>query len=431
MKYFLTHSKNPERSAVIWNMIASIAMAFQSVILLVVISHTPGLGLVPAGIYTMGNTLNNLFLCIGKYGVRTFQVSDVKKEYSFKTYKTARILSVLAMALVSIVYVLYAKTTKSYSLEKTLIIIWMCIYKLPDAYEDVYYGEYQRNDRLDVASKATALRMIINIVLWSVLLLVTRDMIKSVCITTTVTIIIMFWFINITREYTYYNPTKTEQESDNNGQPSKGVISLLWVTFPLAISAFLTIYIGTAPRLSIDKLMDDSSQAIYGYIVMPVFVVQLLLMFILNPVIYRMSCLWEEGSKEQYLKETLKQALMVLIISVVCIVGAWLLGIPILSFMYNTDLGQFKSSLIIMMVGSGLLAYATLLQVLLTIMRQQKLIIAGYLIVSIIAFLFSDKAVTMNGIKGAALFYLCLLVILDAIYFLGYCIRIKRTAVEN
>lgn len=423
------NSKNPARSAVIWNMIASVAMAFQSVILLVVISHTPGLGIVPAGIFSMGNTLNNLFLCIGKYGVRTFHVSDVKREYSFKTYKIARILSVLTMALVSVLYVLYAKTAKNYSIEKTLIIIWMCIYKLPDAYEDVYYGEYQRNDRLDVASKATALRFIINIVLWSVLLVLTRNMVMSVCITTTVTIIIMFWFINITRGC--LNKT-TETSLDESGKQTSGsILRLLIATLPLALATFLALYIGTEPRLSIDKLMDDSSQAIYGYIAMPVFVVQIFLMFILNPVMYKMSCLWDEGNRKQYIKETLKQSLIVLLITVICITGAWLLGIPILSFMYHTDLKPYKYSLMIMMVSSGFLAFSTLFQVLLTIMRQQKTIISGYFIVSIIAFLFSDKAVSKNGINGAVVFYLGLLLFLDLIYLLGYVIIVKKSDVDS
>ena len=408
-------------------MIASIAMAFQSVILLVVISHTPGLGIVPAGIYTMGNTLNNLFLCIGKYGVRTFHVSDVKKEYSFKTYKTARILSVLAMALVSIIYVIYAKTAKSYSLEKTLIIIWMCIYKLPDAYEDVYYGEYQRNDRLDVASKAMAIRMIINIVLWSVLLIVTKSMIKSVCITTTVTIIIMCWFIYLTKDFVSVKDDTAHNALENTDQSSlKCIWNLLWVTLPLALSSFLALYIGTAPRLSIDKLLDDSSQAIYGYLAMPVFVVQVLLMFILNPVMYKLSCLWEEGDKKQYLRDTLKQMILVFIITIICIMGAWILGIPVLSFMYHTDLKPYKSFLIVMMICSGLLAYSTLLQVLLTIMRQQKYIIAGYIIVSVMALVFSDGAISKNGINGAVLIYLVLLLALDIFYIAGYIIKFNK-----
>ena len=431
MKYFLTHSKDIEKSSVIWNMIASVAMSFQSVILLIIISNTPGLGLVPAGIYTMGNTLNNFFLCIGKYGIRSFQVSDIKKEYSFKDYKLARIISVLAMALVSVVYVIYAKTANSYSYEKFVVILWMCIYKLPDAFEDVYYGEYQRNDRLDIASKATAIRFIFNIILWAVLIVTTKDMVISVCVTTVATIIIMFWFISITRDYTLdlhrENDSKTENieksdmiKGETKANGSSKALALLAVTAPLAVASTLAIYIGTAPRLSIDKLMDDSSQAVYGYIAMPVFVVQVFLMFILNPVIYKLSCLWNDKDYGGFIRETVKQVVMVIALTVLCIIGAWLLGIPVLSFLYHVDLKLYKFSLVLMMVGSGMLALSTVLQVLLTIMRKQKTVLAGYIIVSVVALIFSDKAVLLKGINGAAVFYMILLAILDVIYVIGF-----------
>ena len=421
MKHFLTHSNNPERSSVIWNMIASIAMSFQSVILLIVISNTPGLGIVPAGIFTMGNTLNNLFLCIGKYGMRPFQVSDVKREYSFNTYRLARIISTLAMALVSLAYVLITQKINEYSFEKTFIIIWMCIYKLPDAYEDVYYGEYQRNNRLDVASKATAIRFIINIVLWSILIIVTKNMIISVTITTLVTLAIMWWFIVITKEF-----ASVDKENNTNTVKEKGISSLLVVTLPLALASFLALYIGTAPRISIDKLMDDTSQAIYGYIAMPVFVVQILLMFILNPAMYKLSHFWDDQNIGEYIKETIKQISVIIVLTIVCILGAWILGIPVLSVIYNTDLKMYKTDLVIMMLASGFLALSTLLQILLTIMRQQKLILVGYILISMLAFVLSDKAVTLYGISGAIFFYLILLLLLCLIYFIGYMISLNR-----
>ncbi len=50
-----------------------------------------------AGIFTIAYANANLFLNLGKYGVRNFQVSDVHEKYDFAPYHAARILSVLAM----------------------------------------------------------------------------------------------------------------------------------------------------------------------------------------------------------------------------------------------------------------------------------------------------------------------------------------------
>ena len=408
VKRFLTNSNDIDKSGAIWNLVASVLCAFQSVILLVVMTHT--VGLIPAGIYTMGNTDNNLFLSIGKYGVRPFQVSDVDREYKFREYRMARIISTILMAVVSTGYVLYVAIKNNYSSNKLWIIIWMCIYKLPDSFEDVYYGDYQKNERLDVAAKPLALRMIITITLWAILLVITKDLLISVVISTIVTIVIMVWFILLTKEFV------TEREKPDSSR----VLKLLWVTLPLAVAAFLTLYISAAPKNSIDAHLDDKLQAIYGFIAMPVFVVQLLAQAVFNPVLYKISCLWNDGDIGKYVRESLKQVACVFIITLFCMIGAWLLGIPVLSIMYHTELSSYRMDLMYMMIGSGFLGLIVLLTGFLTIMRRQSIIIVGYLIVSIIALFFTDKYVIKYGIRGAVLFFVELLAMLCIIFFVGY-----------
>ena len=136
MKKFLMTSKNIPRDSAVWNMAGSMLLAFQSVVMLIVLSHvTDG---VTAGIFTMGNVSANLFVFIGKYGVRGFQVSDVDNKYSFRDYHCGRAISVAVMILVSLVYTLITAFRVGYSAEKTQIIIWMCMMRVPEAYEDVF-----------------------------------------------------------------------------------------------------------------------------------------------------------------------------------------------------------------------------------------------------------------------------------------------------
>ena len=419
LKKFLTYSKNIERSGAVWNMIASMLTAFQSVILLIVITHT--VGLIPAGIYTIGNTNSNLFLSIGKYGVRQFQVSDIKREFKFREYRIARVVSLLLMTVISCVYVLFVANRNGYTVKKFWIVIWMCLFKLPDAFEDVYYGDYQKNNRLDVGSKALALRMIVTIILWMTILIVTRDLLESVVISTIVTTLLMIWFIFLTREYI----TETDIPSFSR------VGKLLLVTFPLALASFLTLYVSAAPKNSIDAHLDDSLQAIYGFLSMPVFVVQLLVQFVFNPLLYKISCIWDDKNIDEYLKETIKLIGVVIIITIFCLVGAWLLGVPVLSFIYNTDLKLYKLELMILMVGSGVLGFISLMSSLLTVMRHQVLILIGYIIVSVIAFFFTDIAIIKYGIKGAAIFYLLLLIILVLIFTLGFIFYVIKERIND
>ena len=138
IKSFLIETKYVERDSFIWNMAGSMLMAFQSVIMLMILTRV--LGLKEAGIFTIAYANANLFLTIGKYGMRNFQVSDVRGQFSFPEYGISRVLTSAVMLIVSIGYVWYIGNKNAYSLDKSLVIIWMCVFKMVDAAEDVYHA---------------------------------------------------------------------------------------------------------------------------------------------------------------------------------------------------------------------------------------------------------------------------------------------------
>ena len=121
LKKFLNNSKNIERDSYIWNMTGSMLNAFQSVIFLMII--TRAVNLYEAGLFTIAYANANLFLNIGKYGVRTYQVSDVNDQFSFKEYKISRYITSVLMMAVSLAYVLIASYANGYTKEKSYIII--------------------------------------------------------------------------------------------------------------------------------------------------------------------------------------------------------------------------------------------------------------------------------------------------------------------
>lgn len=408
MKHYILYSKNINRDSFLWNMIGSLAMAFQSVILLMILSRI--VGLVESGIFTIAYANANLFLTVGKYGVRYYQVSDVRYEFSFKEYCRSRWLTCITMMIISVGYVIYSSIVNSYTSNKSMIILWMCIFKLPDAFEDVYYGEYQRSGRLDVASKAMAIRMLSTMGVYVLVLIILRNQLLALIIATLYTYLVMVIFLNWT--ITIFPKAK---ESFCTG---KNVVSLLKYCFPLFASSFLSFYIGNAPKYAIDSLLTDDLQACYGFIFMPVFVIGLLNGFIFNPMIYHIAELWSKSRLKDFLKQILLQMIYIVIITVVCMAGASLLGIPVLSFLYNTNLEAYKSELLILLLGGGFLGLSGLLNTVITIMRKQKKLLLGYLIIAILAYILSHPVVRKYEMWGAATFYTLLMAGL-CIFFLA------------
>ena len=191
LKQFLMKSKDVEKDSYVWNLFGSFLMAFQSVIMLMVLTRT--LGLQDAGIFTIAYANANLFLTIGKYGMRYFQVSDAKMRFSFGEYRCSRIITTTAMLCACVAYVLYAGWRNSYSSTKSWVIIWMCCFKAVDSIEDVFHGFCQQNGRLDVASKALTMRMVFSILAFIGSIWIGISLLFSLIITTVVSL--SFWII--------------------------------------------------------------------------------------------------------------------------------------------------------------------------------------------------------------------------------------------
>lgn len=414
MKSFMLNSSNVERDSFIWNMAGSLLMAFQSVIFLMILTRTVGLAM--SGIFTIAYANANLFLNIGKYGMRNYQVSDVKHEFSFREYLASRWITTIVMIFISVVYVIYAACTNHYSYEKSQIIIWMCLFKVADSIEDVYFGDYQKKGRLDVASKAMTLRMIFTIVLFSVIAILTKNLLVTLIISTIISTLLMLLFI----KWTY------QEFKEDDPRRKRYVGKLLEYCFPVFLSAFLAFYIGNAPKYAIDAQLTDELQACYGFIAMPVFVIGLLNNFVFTPIIYKLSCLWNDRKIKEFLSKIVMQVVIVFAITGGCIFGAYFFGIPVLSLLYNTDLTPYKMELLILLLGGGFLGLSGVLSTVITIIRYQKLLAGGYGIVALIALLSSNVIVSKYGIIGAALLYVVLMILLCICFSLILIIGIVR-----
>lgn len=402
-------------------MAGSMLMAFQSVILLVILRRT--MDLAAAGIFTIANANANLFLTVGKFGMKNFQVSDVKKQFGFAEYRCSRWISSAAMIAVSCVYVLIASLKNGYSAEKSMIIIWMCLYKVVDAIEDVYYGEYQQKNRLDVGAKALTLRMVATVLIFAAVVIITRNLLVSMIISTVATALLAFILI--------WSTAREFEDTRQRSPEMKRVMRLMWLCLPLFLGAFLAFYIGNAPKYSIDAILSDELQACYGFISMPVFVIGLLNNFIFNPLIYRMSCLWNENKIGSFIKRTFIQTIIVCIITAVCVGAAYICGIPILSWLYNTDLSAYKNELLVMLLGGGFLGLSGLLNIIITIMRRQPALLIGYVVTAVLALAFSNTVVRRYGVMGAAAFYTVIMLVLCVIFAVIFIIGIVKKKGEK
>lgn len=385
------------RRAFIWNTASGMINAGQSALILIFISHY--LTHNDAGVFTIAFALANLFSTMGRYGVRNYQVTDVKENNRFGEYLRARVFTVAASLGAMLAYLGIQTGRGIYSVEKTCVITAICLWKTIDAVEDVYYGMYQQKGRLDIGAKCYSLRLIASTIVFCALLALRVSLLLAAVISTVASIALAALMVQRTIGTFRLPEQRVRREA---------VGQILRVCLPLFIGTTLSIFVGNSPKYMIDWYMDEGTQAIFGYIMMPAFVIMVLNQIIYQPIIRGLGELWLSGDRRRFIRRVLMQYLVVLGVTVLVILGGYVAGIPLLSLLYNVDLTPYKLEFIVLLLGGGVYALVNFIMVPLTAMRFQNCIPFGFGGAAILSVALGSAIVPAGGIMGASCLYLLL-----------------------
>lgn len=380
-------------------------------------------GIEDAGILMIAFAIGNLVMMIGKYGMRGFQVTDLKNEYRFSVYLFSRIITVLTMVLVTVGYLVYAVCFLRYSPIKTWTVSMIVSIYMVESIEDLIWGFYQRKGALYIGARMFCFRWLSILIAFSTGMLCGIGMVRSLILASLVS---LFVFLTLLVIQINDHKLKIRQFFQWEDGLWAGLAAPLIRVFPLFGASFLAFYLNNAPKYAIDACLDDRIQACYSFVAMPVFVIGLLNSFIYQPTLVPLTEAFHRRDRRDYHKRVRKQFLLIMCISVICIAGAAVFGIPVLSWLYHTDLSEYWRELVILQVAGGFLAVSGYQTALLTILRRQKVLLYGYVLVSLIA-LFSMSTVVGNyGTIGVAWEYLTLMIILCVIYGGGYIWSLRK-----
>lgn len=397
--------KQIERRSFYWNTLAGMVNAGQSFVYLFVIRWICGLE--AAGLFSFAFTNANLFLCIGKYGMRKFQATDLNDEYKFQDYFISRIITTSIMILGITVYSIMNNANEKNYFYKMMVLILIGVLKSVDSIDDVYLGLFQQKKRLDIGARNSCLRNVFTIALIVFAIYITKNILISFCIGTIASISILIFLFKKSQHYI---------QIERNAKVTPKIIRrLLLISTPLAIGDFLAFYIINAPKYSIDSNLSEEIQAYYGIISMPILLIALFSDFVFNPLLVRFSECWYNNTKE-FVKLLVRQFLLIITCTfLVILLGSWI-GLPILGVVYNVDLDAYRAEFIILLIGGGFAAASSFLYSLVTAIRKQRCVLPIYSIVAIIIFIISDYIVMKMQLMGASLIYLGASAILTVLF---------------
>ena len=376
----------------IYNTIGSIIYALNSVVLLLIVIQI--VGPEQGGGFSIAFTISQTVCVIGNFEMRIFQVTD-SGTYSFQDYFLSRIYTSFMMIAVTLIWIV----VNGYKHEKAILILILCAYRLSDTFGDVIEGYYQQQDKLYISSILLSLRSSIPTILFTVVLILTQNLMYG-SFTLMISAIILLGVFD-------FGTLVFKDNVKLMGGKNQKVLGVLVVCLPLFIGSFLSTYIVNAPKYAIDKYLNETLQSYYAIIFMPSFAINLFSAFLFKPLLLDIALIWNKRDIHSINKIKVKMFGYITFITLLAVFFGRIAGIPILSYIYGVPaINQYAVQFIIILLGGGLHAYCMFLYHILITMRKQRCILFAYLIVYIEAVILSNIMVIKYGITGASITYL-------------------------
>ena len=375
---------------------------------LLTIVVTQLVGAEQAGMFSMAFITGLVLMFLGNYGVRTFQVSDLNERYSFSDYQVNRVVTCVIMLLVGALYCF----ARGYDGHMLTICMGVYFYKMVDALADVYEGRLQQADKMYLAGLSQAVRSVAVVIVFSLLLLVTRNLaIASVAMA----IVSLLSFFVLTFPLALFETPKSRRWSP------AAVVELLKQCFPLFVALFLFNLIENMPKFVMEGMLPYDNQLYFNALYFPAQGILLTISMIYKPLLIRLAEVWADPARRKRFDLAILAivAITVVLTGGVMAVMGWI-GIPIMSFLYGIDFEPFRGLAFVMIAAGGVTAVIDFLYQAITVLRRQKDVTKLYLLTFGFSIFVPLLLIGFTGLAGAVLSYLIVMCILLSLLVMEY-----------
>ena len=357
-------------------------------------------GVEQAGMFSMAFIIGTLLMIVGNYGVRTYQVSDIGETHSFFDYQVNRWITCAIMMLVAYVYC----SIRGYSDDMFTICMAVCTYKMIDGLADVYEGRLQQKDKLYLAGISQAFRSVVVFVLFSIALLITRNLVFASIV---MAVAAAITFVVLTFPLAHLETPKSR------GRSVESIIALFKQCFPVFIALFMYALIDNMPKFVMEGVLSYDNQLYFNALYFPAQAILLTVGSVYKPLLVRMAQMWADAEKRARFDIVIIAIVcMVVALTLVVIVVMGWIGIPIMSFMYGVDFEQFRGLSYIMIAAGGVTAVIDFLYQVITVLRRQKSVMKLYVITFGFSLFVPILLIDFTGLPGAVIGYLIVMTIL-------------------
>ena len=392
-----------QKSIYIWNLLGNFAAAAVSVLYLLIVSRMQTSEV--ADQFSLATSIGNLWIIIGQFQVRNYQATDVKSSHPFSAYYFTRLLTVTMMVISLFPYlwtINYDFTNNS-----VMIITWIIVYRVADAFSDLFQGYFQQHGRLDIAGKAMVYRYALSVLILLFGLLLSHSMVLTLIVLAFINLFFVFVY-----DYAHFKLFDRVRDIFDES------LKIIKICFSLFIYGFLLTLVFNEAKLSISGayakgIVETGAQRDYNILFMPVFFMSLCIL-VVRPLITQMAELWQRKKFQVFYKMFLKILLLTLSIGIVITFLTYLIGVNVLSLIFGLDLLKYKLELTILVLSGVLYSFSIILENILIIMRKHYYLLSVYILMFIVTKMITTELVNKYQIMGASISF-CIAMIVYAI----------------
>ena len=340
-----------------------------------------------AGALALAMAIGNIFTPLAYYNTRTYQVSDLKNEYTNEQYVAFRIVTTfLAFCACSV----YAVVAAGLSLAPVLAFL---VYKSAVVIIDILHGVDQRYGRLDYAGVSLIAQGITSLLAFIVVFGLTQNLTVAICAMTATALIILFAFdARRASRLDSIAPRITLQTARK----------LAVVCLPAVVSGVLCSAVVTVARQFLYSMAGEAALGSYASVATLAAIVQMAASYIYNPLLGTFAELSLKGDSRGLLALIAKVCAAIVVITAAVSLLFLLFGEFGRTLLFGEKIIPYVYLLQPMLLCTAATAYIWFFMDVLIVLRRMKEVLIGNVVSFVAVFPLSWGLIRWCGPNGVS-----------------------------
>lgn len=395
------------------NSIGSFVLLFAQWLISVLIVRMGGY--TDAGIFSLGMSISNVFSFFANFGIRNFQVSDAKREFSPTQYIEARITTVIASFAVCVAYLLVAG---GYSVQEKSAILLYLFYSNVNVLSDVLMGTLQVRGQLYINGYSNIIKGISCLIAFLGVYFISQNVICALLV-----MAIVVSAVTIGYDIRIY----TKHENINFGcEDTVAVKKIIRKCIPLMISTVLPVLVTAVPRRAIQLTDGTEILGYFSSVFAPTVVITTLIPAITVAYLPMVAKAWSTKNKLKLKKIIICFFLGIISVTEVAECAAIIAGEKVMVIVFGNEIRPYYPVMYSAILATGLNALTGVGNGILTSLRKNRLIAISAFVPVLITALLSSFMVQKYSIWGASYILIIAYGTQSIIQFLGIVYFIWR-----